>query len=145
MRVRENGFVLVEVLPALLLLLMSVGAASRILWLVSEERLAGLQRMGLESALEAVSREWAGRDETAAVATWEEDGTLRVVLFPDESWLPPPGSTARGFPQHYRFRRKPRPLADGSWIYRIEWNRAESPQTGNWRVVTATIHLPSAP
>lgn len=99
MRATEKGFVLMEVIPAMFLMMLVLVAASRLLWVAGQGRLAAARQ---ESAAEAMEQSLLLRegDSEAVMLLWEpRPGDWEARFFPDESWLPEirPGAGAHSF------------------------------------------------
>jgi len=90
---RRGGFVLLEALPALLLVLAVLLLALRLLWTGLRAGAAGQLLQAREAAAPEVWRALEAGGGRAAVALRAADGGWQVFDFPDEAWLPESGPT----------------------------------------------------
>lgn len=125
---QQTGFILLETLPALLLVL-----AVLIVVMNSERiRLRLLEndasKMSKTSAYDEVSSKWAENPNSkAALSTWSGADGWDVIDFPDENWLPP---ISRNTNQSSLWRRQLENDKEGHTFWRIEVFNARA---GKWR------------
>lgn len=85
---RKPGFVLIELLPALFLLLAVLVVTGRLVRTATETRLAA-ERLSLrEAAVEAVWNDWNGNGGSVLVAYRGAGGKWEHNRFPDSGWIP---------------------------------------------------------
>lgn len=126
-----TGFLLLEALPALLLLaaILVTGAGLKASRMRSEARMQ--QQEYLETAFQETWQSWKNSTSRAAVAQVGDDGGWKVVQFPDAGWLPPAGTGAgAGFRASYALRRSSRLDEDGCGYWEIEVQKGA---TGDWQ------------
>lgn len=88
MRTARHGFVLLEVLPALVLFWLALCLTHRYLRLSTEAALGGEQARYREQAQEMAVALWSDDPGEVALARRSETGIWEVHTFPDESWIP---------------------------------------------------------
>lgn len=124
---RNSGFILLETLPALVLLLavFIVGmSCERIRLRLLDIEATGELRPG---AYENVYAAWVDNpDNLAALSTMTENGTWEILDLPDESWLP---LDQNGTTHTTMWRRSPNSLYNHCLVWRIE---VYQPRTGKW-------------
>jgi hypothetical protein len=88
MKATRRAFVLLEVLPALALLLAVVAVSFRFLWMAAGIRDARAREREAEAALVAVWHAWEAQPGNVALARRGAGGRWEVNGFPGEEWLP---------------------------------------------------------
>jgi hypothetical protein len=138
----EGGFVLLELLPALVLLLVAVMGSTRLVWTAMEHNRARAVAHWRESMLPVVWRSWAREDSPLAVVQKTTDGHV-IRFFPNASWLPS-GSTGSGTDTRIVFRREPAQLG-----HRPAWRikRLVDAPGGEqrWQDVLIVLRMPERP
>jgi hypothetical protein len=105
------GFVLVEVLPALGILLLALIGSMRLAWTAMEHNRAVAAAHWREQVLPLVWRQWESGNSGVAVVRETGDG-LEVRFFPNPAWLPDDLSEADPG-QSLILRREPAELGAG--------------------------------
>jgi hypothetical protein len=121
----RKGFMAVEILPAMLLLLGILVILFRILWIQMEMNLSSMGILRKTSAFAAAWEEWETSDGRIAFTVPEELSGWRVIYFPDETWLPPLVSVEYAF----MWRRKRVESGSLTGFWEVETLNMES---GNW-------------
>lgn len=130
------GFLLVEAIPALALLLLALLVAWRMVWVADQVRGAEAWAAQREGLLPWVWEQWPESAGPVAMAILVE-GSWQLTVFPDETWLPPVGRPGPGEP--VIFKRLPREGASGAGGWEI-WHRhhGSSGETF-WRPMTVLV------
>lgn len=104
-----GGFVLMEVLPALAILLVAMVVSLRLAWTAMEHNRERMEAHWRERAWPIVWHQWEPASGNVAVAREAENG-LQIRFFPDIAWLP--GDVAESVPAYLLIlRREPVALA----------------------------------
>ena len=111
----KQAFVLLEVLPALLLLMGALIISARMLALATETRLKGQSMPLLHEAIQPVWKAWEEQGGTAAIASFDNDNNWIIRTFPDSSWLP---DTASDRPQRQHVLIRVRTSDPSGWEIR---------------------------
>jgi type II secretory pathway pseudopilin PulG len=85
---RQSGFTLLEVLPALLVLMGALVIASRMLSHAVETRIRAQQVAVVEEIMAPVWEHWRVNGGSVALAGKEAGRDWTINTFPDETWLP---------------------------------------------------------
>jgi hypothetical protein len=129
--------VLVEVLPALVILLLALIASMRLAWTAMEHNRAVAAAHWRERVLPLVWRQWASGNSEVAVARETGDG-LEISFFPSLGWLPEdlseddPG-------QSLILRREPAELA-GQPAWRISRRLPAAGGETRWQALLVILH-----
>ena len=98
-----RGVIVMEILPAVLILLGFMITGYRLLWLSHELDRASEALWLKRSAFEYIWSHWLAHGGRAATARVGEDGIWEIHDFPDETWLPLGGNTNRTLSWRRRF------------------------------------------
>lgn len=86
-RIEPGGFVLLEVLPALTVLLLALMGSMRLVWTAVEHNRALDAERWREQVLPVLWHQWEADDGDAAVVDEADDGP-QIRFFPSADWLP---------------------------------------------------------
>lgn len=125
---RRTGFVLLEVLPALAIILGFGLAGLRMVWVQLGHAAGAAEALALEGAFMEVWPAWEQGGGPVTVASRLPDGGWLLLDFPDESWLPA-GVWSR---ETAVWRRRPG-AGDSSGFWEVEVRQGPSGRSGAWR------------
>ncbi|NDV63493.1 hypothetical protein G0Q06_13595 [Puniceicoccales bacterium CK1056] len=141
MRIKvSHGFVLLEILPALMLLLGALAISGRLLAHTVETRDRSHRMLLIQDGIMPVWMAWQVRGGFAALASLDENGTWMIRTFPDSSWLPMDPESARA--RQFLFRRIPS-LNPDSW--KISLFMKDGSGVGRWIELTRILNLEELP
>ena len=84
----KSGFMLLEVLPAISLLLGIIVVGAKVLWMGHGLESGSRAQIERVRAFEAVWQIWRQSEGTVALARRSNDGEWGILDFPDTTWLP---------------------------------------------------------
>lgn len=133
----HQGFVLLEVLPALLLLMGALLISGRLLGIAIEagERVARIEVT--EHRIAGVWETWSEGGGTFALMQREAGGRWAVSTFPDEGWLPAPLPAAAG--EAMLFRREEIRNDEGDAFWEISRLILDPAAPGSWQMVMRVL------
>jgi hypothetical protein len=132
----NGGFLLLEALPALLLLAALIIVVMRLHATgLRASRLAQQDELR-QQALLSVWKQWEQGDSLAALVWRTSDGAWELTAFPDSSWLPEQEGGGREPSAHqgqtFTFRRGLRRSTDGGIRWDIEFHHAAEAEWYWW-------------
>jgi hypothetical protein len=140
---RHQGFVLLEALPALVLLLALLGAALRLTWTAALARDHGAGMELTEAGLNEACAFWRTSGGEVVLARRGAGGAWRLNGFPDLSWLPP--AEAAGDPAARVYRRETWQGPDGARYWRVfARGGAQRGRAAEWRLLAVVRAAPEA-
>ena len=124
----RRGFLLLEAIPALLLLAAVALLASRLLWLQADLiRRSRVHSRGV-ATFPAVRECWRQSSSRAALAVHSEPDGLEILEFPDSTWLP--DTIVEDRHSWCLWRRRDTVAADGVCWWTVEYKVPGMPE---WR------------
>lgn len=124
----RRGFVLLEILPALLLVVGALLLGGRLVGVRLRAEEVRLRMALRDEAVLLAWEHWQDRGGGLLLATWREDG-WELVEVPSENWLPDEPVASRG---HWIIRRQLLVQPDGAEAWLLA-SRSASERGQNWR------------
>jgi hypothetical protein len=134
---QRRGFVLLEALPALLVLMGALLISVRFIPVALETRDRVGRMEQVEARITGVWDEWAVGGGNIVVVQREADGSWPVSIFPDEGWLPFPISDSGR--ETLIFRREQVGDGEGDALWEISRLIPDGSAQGTWQLITRVL------